>query len=108
MAKTNMQRITSAINKTVIDLLVGALRGYQVLVRPFLTVVMGAGHGCRFTPSCSDYAIQALSLHGPFKGFLLVVRRVCRCHPWGGCGYDPVPHPRSKSLKPTSNHNATA
>ncbi|MEO1487826.1 MAG: membrane protein insertion efficiency factor YidD [Pseudomonadota bacterium] len=46
---------------------------------------------CRFTPSCSQYAIDALIKYGPLKGGWLTVKRLSRCHPWGGCGYDPVP-----------------
>jgi putative membrane protein insertion efficiency factor len=46
---------------------------------------------CRFTPTCSEYAVQALKKHGPLKGLWLAVKRISRCHPWGGSGYDPVP-----------------
>ena len=46
---------------------------------------------CRFTPTCSQYAVEALKKHGPFKGLYLTIRRLLRCHPWGGSGYDPVP-----------------
>lgn len=46
---------------------------------------------CRFTPTCSENAVQALRKHGPLKGLYLTVRRLLRCHPWGGSGYDPVP-----------------
>lgn len=46
---------------------------------------------CRFVPTCSEYAIGAIKKHGPFKGLYLAVRRLLRCHPWGGSGYDPVP-----------------
>lgn len=46
---------------------------------------------CRFTPTCSAYALEALQRHGPFKGSYLTIRRLLRCHPWGGSGYDPVP-----------------
>lgn len=49
------------------------------------------GGRCRFIPTCSVYADQALALHGPFKGSWLALRRIIRCHPWGGTGYDPVP-----------------
>ena len=46
---------------------------------------------CRFTPTCSAYAVEAIKKHGPVKGLYLAVRRILRCHPWGGSGYDPVP-----------------
>lgn len=46
---------------------------------------------CRFTPTCSAYAAEAIKLHGPFKGLYLSIRRILRCHPWGGSGFDPVP-----------------
>ncbi|MCK9342398.1 MAG: membrane protein insertion efficiency factor YidD [Massilibacteroides sp.] len=46
---------------------------------------------CRFTPTCSEYAVQVLKKYGPFKGLYLAIKRILRCHPWGGSGYDPVP-----------------
>ena len=46
---------------------------------------------CRYTPTCSQYALEALKKHGPVKGLWLAIKRICRCHPWGGSGYDPVP-----------------
>ncbi|WP_340112165.1 membrane protein insertion efficiency factor YidD [Maribellus mangrovi] len=55
---------------------------------------------CRHIPTCSEYAVQAIKIHGPFKGFLLAVRRISRCNPWGTEGYDPVPpkeEPKRKS-----------
>lgn len=66
-------------------LLVLPIRFYQIAISPLL------GPSCRFTPTCSEYARQAILKHGPFKGLYLAVRRLLRCHPWGGSGYDPVP-----------------
>ncbi|MBC8794035.1 MAG: membrane protein insertion efficiency factor YidD [Tagaea sp. CACIAM 22H2] len=63
---------------------------YQWTLRPIL------GANCRYLPSCSDYARQALAEHGALGGSYLAARRICRCHPWGGFGFDPVP-PRSSS-----------
>ncbi len=61
------------------------IRGYQLAISPML------GDRCRFHPSCSDYAMEALSRHGLFRGLWLATRRVGRCHPWHPGGYDPVP-----------------
>ena len=58
---------------------------YQWVISPWL------GPKCRFTPTCSHYSAEALKKHGLFKGFWLSLRRISRCHPWGGSGYDPVP-----------------
>ena len=66
-------------------LLVGPIRLYQWLISPLL------GPNCRFTPSCSHYAIAAIERHGAGRGGWLALRRIMRCHPWGGSGYDPVP-----------------
>jgi putative membrane protein insertion efficiency factor len=66
-------------------LLIGALRAYQYLLRPLL------GANCRFHPSCSDYALEAVTRHGALQGTWLAIRRVGRCHPWHAGGYDPVP-----------------
>ncbi|MBR2838441.1 MAG: membrane protein insertion efficiency factor YidD [Kiritimatiellae bacterium] len=61
------------------------VRGYQVVLSPLF------GDCCRFTPSCSNYMIEALQVHGAFKGTLLGLKRILRCHPFGASGYDPVP-----------------
>jgi uncharacterized protein len=64
-----------------------ALRGYQIFVSPLLLP------SCRFLPSCSEYATEAIESHGALRGCTLALRRLARCHPWGGSGYDPVPAP---------------
>ena len=61
------------------------IRAYQLLVAPVLPP------SCRFYPSCSHYAAEAVAQHGPWHGSSLALRRLFRCHPWGGSGYDPVP-----------------
>ncbi len=61
------------------------LRGYKRLISPMLP------HACRFVPTCSEYAIEAVELHGVMRGSVLAARRLLRCHPFGGAGYDPVP-----------------
>ncbi|MBQ0073813.1 MAG: membrane protein insertion efficiency factor YidD [Prevotella sp.] len=58
---------------------------YQTCISPFTPPA------CRFTPTCSQYAKEAIIKHGPLKGLWLAIKRICRCHPWGGSGYDPVP-----------------
>ena len=70
-------------------LLLLAVRTYQLLLAPVLPA------SCRFEPSCSRYAIEAIRLHGAGQGAWLALGRLARCHPWGGSGYDPVPplHP---------------
>lgn len=71
------------------------IRLYQAVGSPVLHFVMGPGAGCRFEPSCSEYTRQAVCAHGVLHGSWLATRRVCRCHPWGGFGLDPVPAAKS-------------
>jgi len=68
---------------------IAVIRGYQLLIRPLL---IGS---CKYCPTCSDYAIEAIAVHGLFRGGLLTLRRVVRCHPFGPGGIDPVPPGRS-------------
>ncbi len=65
--------------------LIFLVKTYQILISPLKPA------SCRFTPTCSSYAIEALKKHGPIKGLFLAIKRILRCHPWGGSGYDPVP-----------------
>jgi uncharacterized protein len=66
-------------------LFLGLVRFYQYTISPLTPA------SCRYTPTCSQYAIEAIQKYGPFKGGWLAMKRIARCHPWGGHGYDPVP-----------------
>jgi uncharacterized protein len=65
--------------------LIAIIKLYQIALSPFF------GQQCRFTPTCSHYAIESLQVHGALAGFYLMVKRLSRCHPWCAGGYDPVP-----------------
>jgi putative membrane protein insertion efficiency factor len=71
-------------------LIITLIKSYQYLLSPFL------GSHCRYYPSCSHYALNAVKEHGTWKGLALAVRRVSRCHPWHEGGYDPVPNNTNK------------
>jgi putative membrane protein insertion efficiency factor len=72
--------------------LIGLVKLYRVTLSPWL------GMNCRFQPTCSEYTIEALKKYGIFKGAWLAAKRIVRCHPWGGSGYDPVPdNPRDEN-----------
>ena len=64
---------------------IAPIRFYQGAISPMLPP------SCRYTPTCSQYAVEAIEKYGPLKGGALAIKRICRCHPWGGSGYDPVP-----------------
>ena len=74
-----------AISKFFGCLLILPIRFYQRCISPLLPAA------CRYTPTCSQYAVEAIQRHGPIRGLWLAIRRILRCHPWGGSGYDPVP-----------------
>ena len=74
-----------SLKKILIFPLVVLIKFYQLCISPFTPP------SCRYTPTCSQYALEALRKHGLFKGGWLALRRILRCHPWGGSGYDPVP-----------------
>ncbi|MBD5171273.1 MAG: membrane protein insertion efficiency factor YidD [Bacteroidales bacterium] len=73
------------MSKAISRLLSLPILFYRACISPL------TGPSCRFTPTCSQYALEALKKHGPLKGSWLTIKRICRCHPWGGSGYDPVP-----------------
>jgi hypothetical protein len=74
-------------------LLLVAIRGYQAGISPLLPA------SCRYTPSCSEYAHRAVERHGAARGSWLALKRIGRCHPFGGSGYDPVPEPAGEVLQ---------
>ncbi|MGC3872301.1 membrane protein insertion efficiency factor YidD [Halomonas sp. GXIMD04776] len=78
-------RIKHSLQRSLSILLIGIIRLYQYGISPLL------GPRCRFWPSCSHYAIEALQLYGPFKGGWLALKRILKCHPWHAGGIDPVP-----------------
>jgi putative membrane protein insertion efficiency factor len=82
-------------------ILVFCVRVYRWVISPAKAVLFGPLGRCRFTPSCSEYAFEALRCHGALAGSWLALKRIGRCHPWGGCGHDPVPARKAKvwSLK---------
>lgn len=81
----SLRSIIHGIGVFVGRLLILPIRFYQKYISPYTPPA------CRFTPTCSQYAIEAIRKHGPIKGLLLAIWRLLRCNPWGGSGYDPVP-----------------
>lgn len=82
-----MKRAATAVIRLLI-------RIYQRVLGPMLKFAAGPAAGCRFSPSCSNYFLQAVETHGPLRGSWMGICRIFRCHPWGGSGYDPVPPAR--------------
>ncbi|MBR1882525.1 MAG: membrane protein insertion efficiency factor YidD [Muribaculaceae bacterium] len=80
-----MRKMLKSLSQGLSWLLILPIKGYQRFISPLTPPV------CRFTPTCSHYAVQAIGKHGPFKGTWLAIKRIARCNPWGGGGYDPVP-----------------
>ncbi len=85
MTMSWVRRAAKTLSRVVVWMLILPIRFYQTAISPYTPP------SCRFTPTCSEYARQALIKHGPVKGLALAVWRVLRCNPWGGAGYDPVP-----------------
>jgi putative membrane protein insertion efficiency factor len=79
------KRLLEIFKWVAVSPFVALVKFYQLAISPLLP------HSCRYTPTCSQYTIEALKKHGLFKGGWLAARRIARCHPWGGSGYDPVP-----------------
>lgn len=98
-----MRRTAQVLTQLPRKVLIFLVRCYQVLLSPFLKALAGGGECCRFEPTCSVYAIEALKTHGALRGLWLATRRVCRCHPWGGSGIDPVPGQSDKQSQSLTN-----
>jgi hypothetical protein len=81
-------------------ILIFLIRIYRWTISPAQIFLFGATGGCRFTPTCSQYAIDAICRHGAITGTILAAKRICRCHPWAECGHDPV---LSKKFHPPAN-----
>lgn len=73
------------MRKVISNIFIGIIRFYQGAISPMTPAT------CRYQPTCSQYAVEAIQKHGPVKGVWLAIKRIARCHPWGGSGYDPVP-----------------
>ena len=85
------------------SLMIALVTIYRYAISPVLHA-LAPGSGCRFEPSCSAYALDALKTHGPFTGGWLALKRLSRCHPWGGSGYDPVPNSCSCTSREDHQH----
>jgi putative membrane protein insertion efficiency factor len=99
---TNVQvapSATTAVSSFVIRVLTLAIRVYQLTISPAQAFLFGPAGGCRFTPTCSQYALDAIRSQGAIAGGWLAVKRICRCHPWGRCGHDPAPTTEARSEK---------
>jgi hypothetical protein len=95
-------RLVKWLSSSAASFLIFLVRVYRVTLSPAKTFLIGPASECRFEPSCSRYAIEALKTHGAITGGWLAAKRVCRCHPWGECGEDPVPPVQSKVQSPKS------
>lgn len=80
-----IEGLWNGVKKLLGWIFVALIRFYQAAISPYFPPT------CRYTPTCSQYGLEAIKKHGPFKGVWLTLRRLVSCHPWGGSGYDPVP-----------------
>ena len=96
------RQATAATTALAVFLLALPIRFYRYFLSPLLPP------SCRYQPTCSAYALQALGVHGPLKGGWLAIRRILRCHPWGGCGHDPVPPAPNRAGRAPCAETATS
>lgn len=92
--KASPQMVTSAVGQAVQKFLIGVVKAYRLLLSPWL------GSACRFEPTCSVYALQALETHGAGLGSYLTLKRLGRCHPWCDGGLDPIPPKAPETAAP--------
>lgn len=92
------------LSRAITHLIRLLIRFYQRFLSPALKVAFGPHSGCRYQPTCSHYFLQAVEVHGPLRGSWMGLRRILRCHPWGGFGEDPVP-PRTHSHQSSNHHS---
>ncbi|HIG30906.1 MAG TPA: membrane protein insertion efficiency factor YidD [Verrucomicrobiales bacterium] len=83
------------VEKILRRMFIFVIRFYRIVLSPMKTLFLGPAGRCRYRPSCSEYALEAVTEHGALKGALLSLKRILRCHPWGGFGFDPVPRVKS-------------
>jgi putative membrane protein insertion efficiency factor len=84
--------LLSFVKKVFANILIAIVRFYQLAISPLYPAT------CRYTPTCSQYMIEAIRLHGVLRGTWMGLRRISKCHPWGGSGYDPVPPKKEENL----------
>ncbi|MFO8066041.1 MAG: membrane protein insertion efficiency factor YidD [Bacteroidales bacterium] len=85
--------VVNFLKKLLMLLFIGIIKFYKYAISPFFLP------SCRYQPSCSQYGIEAVQKHGPFRGGWLTIKRFSSCHPWGGSGFDPVPEKINKKKK---------
>ncbi len=85
LSEKHYKKLMDILKKVISFPFIILIKFYQYCISPYKMP------SCRFTPTCSAYALEAFKKHGVIKGFYLSIRRILRCHPWGGSGYDPVP-----------------
>jgi len=95
-----MQRIWLFLRKVIGWIFLIPVYFYKYAISPFTPA------SCRHVPTCSTYAVEAIKIHGPFKGVWLATKRISHCHPWGTSGYDPVPPRKEKRKQEPTNQNS--
>ena len=101
-----LEKLLSFLGFFARAVVLGLFQVYRYLLSPVLHM-LAPGSGCRFYPTCSDYGMEAVRKHGAIRGSWLALKRLARCHPLGGQGYDPVPDSCSCGARPDSQHSTS-